>query len=250
VKIPKCSTCWGVICFPFCLCGSCFTVAEKQEVITLHYGKYTGVYKDPGCYFVNCVGRELITVTKAKISVDLPNTKVVDRNGNPLVVSGIVVYHLANIKKSNIDFKNTPEFVKNQSLATLKRISSRYPYEVEEGSDALCLSRHGDQICEVAKSLLQKQVSIAGVGIDSIQFNEISYAPEIAQGMLKKQQAMAMIAARKTLVRGAVKIACNAVEKLEEIGIKMTPVNRTKIVSNLLTVTVAEEQVHPMLDLS
>jgi len=93
-------------------------------------------------------------------------------------------------------------------------------------------------------------VSIAGVVIDSIQFNQISYAPEIAQGMLKKQQAMAMISARRTLVSGAVRIAFDAVQKLEEHGIKMVPKDKTKLVSNLLTVTVAEEQVHPMLDLS
>jgi len=240
----------GVICFPFTLCGSCFTVTEKEEVITLHYGKYTGIVQEPGCHFVNCWGRELVRVSKAKISVDLPNIKVVDKNGNPLVVSGIVVYHFVNIKKSNIDFNNAQVFIKNQSQATLKRIASRYAYEVEDGDDKMCLSRNADEITLKAKDTLQKQVAIAGVTIDSIQFNQISYAPEIAQGMLKKQQALAMISARRTLVKGAVKIAYDAVEKLEDTGVKMTPKDRTKLVSNLLTVTVAEEQVHPMLDLS
>jgi len=225
-------------------------VNEREEVITLHCGQYTGNYSDPGCVFVNCWGREIITVSKAKISVDLPNIKVVDKNGNPLIVSGIVVYHFQNIKRAKIDFQNADLFIKNQSQATLKRIASRYPYEVENTDVGKCLSRDGDEICEVAKIILQKQVSIAGVVIDSIQFNQISYAPEIAQGMLKKQQAMAMISARRTLVKGAVKIAYDAVERLENFGLKMNPKDRTKLVSNLLTVTVAEEQVHPMLDLS
>jgi regulator of protease activity HflC (stomatin/prohibitin superfamily) len=250
--LSGCSIALGILCFPFTLLGSCFTVNEKEEIITLHYGKYTGTVQEPGCHWVNCWGRELIKVSKAKISVDLPNIKVVDKNGNPLVVSGIVVYHLVNIKKSNIDFQNAGLFVKNQSQATLKRIASRYPYEVEESeTDAkLSLSKNADEITQIAKDQLQKQVAIAGVVIDSIQFNQISYAPEIAQGMLKKQQAMAMISARRTLVKGAVKIAYDAVDKLEDQGIKMNPKERTKLVSNLLTVTVAEEQVRPMLDLS
>jgi len=250
-KASPCSTLWGILCFPFTILGSCFTVTEREEVITLHYGKYTGLIKDPGCHWVNCCGRELIRVSKAKISIDLPNIKVVDKNGNPLIVSGIVVYHFVNIKKSNIDFKSPDTFVRNQSQCTLKRIASRYPYDVESKSqDGLCLSRDADEITLIAKEILQKQVSVAGIVIDSIQFNQISYAPEIAQGMLKKQQAMAMISARRTLVSGAVRIAYDAVEKLEENGIKMNPKDKTKLVSNLLTVTVAEEQVHPMLDLS
>jgi len=248
-NIPGCLTFVAILCFPFSIC-SCFTVTEKEEVMTLHYGRYTGLIKEPGCQFVNCWGRELIRVSKAKISVDLPNIKVVDRNGNPLVVSGIVVYQFDNIKKSKIDFQDSSTFVRNQSQATLKRIASRYPYEVEETSEELCFSRNADEITSLAREILQKQVAIAGVFIDSIQLNQISYAPEIAQGMLKKQQAMAMISARRTLVNGAVKIAYDAVEKLEELGIKMVPKDRTKLVSNLLTVTVAEEQVHPMLDLS
>jgi len=238
------------LCFPFTILGSCFTVNERQEVITLHFGKYTGLIEEPGCHFVNCWGRELITVSRAKISVDLPNIKVVDRNGNPLIVSGIVGYHFVNIKKSNIDFQNASIFIRNQSQATLKRIASRYPYEIDEEEEGLSLSRNADDITLIARDTLQKQVAISGVQIDSIHFNQISYAPEIAQGMLKKQQAMAMISARRTLVRGAVKIAYDAVGKLEENGIKMNPKERTKLVSNILTVTVADEQVHPMLDLS
>jgi len=250
-KVSPCATLWGILFFPLTLLCSCFTVTEREEVITLHYGKYTGIIKDPGCHWVNLWGRELIRVSKAKISIDLPNIKVVDKNGNPLIVSGIVVYHFVNIKKSNIDFQQPNTFVRNQSQATLKRIASRYPYEVEDKSrDGLCLSRDADEITLIAKDILQQHVDIAGVMIDSIQFNQISYAPEIAQGMLRKQQAMAMISARRTLVYGAVRIAHDAVEKLEENGIKMVPKDKSKLVSNLLTVTVAEEQVHPVLDLS
>jgi len=174
------------------------------------------------------------------------------KNGNPLVVSGIVFYHFLNIKKkSNIDFQNASVFIRNQSQATLKRIASRYPYEVEDKErDGLCLSRDADEITLIAKDILQKQVAISGVVIDSIQFNQISYAREIAPGMLKKQQAMAMISARRTLVSGAVKIAYDAVEKLEDNGVKMGPKDKTKLVSNILTVTVSEESVRPTLDLS
>lgn len=239
------STCLGFTCFPFTLCCSWYVLKEKQEAIRLNYGKFISVETSPGCHFANCWGRDIRRVSKQIVSVDLPNTKVVDRNGNPLLVSGIVVYHISNSKKAALDVANAHQYIVNESQAVLKKIVSMYPYESnhEEGEkEELSLKTESFEIGKKMVLLLQKQVITAGAKIHSFQFNEMSYAPEIASGMLKRQQAKAMVAARKKIVEGAVEIAYGAVDQLQERGIKMQPEERTKLVSNLLTVICGDNE--------
>jgi len=238
----------GAIFFPLTLMCSWFTVQEQEEVVILTYGKYTGTVTDPVCHFANMFGRDLRRVSKRKISVDLPVTKVVDRNGNPLLISGIVVYHYVDTKKSVLDVENAHHFITNQAQAVMKQIVSQYPYEnLMEDEHGACLKTEAAEIGLTFVKLLQGKVKIAGAKVLSFQFNEMSYAPEIAQGMLKKQQALATVSARKTIVEGVVDIAYGAIQKLEGKGIKMTDEDKTKIATNLLTVMCAEHDVQPTI---
>lgn len=239
----------GVMCFPCTIACSWFSVQEQEEVVLLNYGKYTGTVTSPGIHFANCFGRDMRRVSKRKISVDLPNTKVVDKNGNPLLISGIVVYHFVNTKKCTLDIENAHHFIINQAQAVMKQIVSQYPYEnLLEDEHGACLKTEAAEIGSTYVKLLQTKVKIAGAKILSFQFNEMSYAPEIAQGMLKKQQALATVAARKTIVDGVVDIAYGAIQKLEMKGIQMNNEEKTKIATNLLTVMCAEHDVQPTIN--
>eukprot|EP01125_Pyxidicula_operculata_P001993 TRINITY_DN11973_c0_g1_i1.p2 TRINITY_DN11973_c0_g1~~TRINITY_DN11973_c0_g1_i1.p2 ORF type:complete len:284 (+),score=53.89 TRINITY_DN11973_c0_g1_i1:937-1788(+) len=248
----------GVACFPFTLCCSVFTVQENEEVVTLNYGKYTGVVQDPGVHWANCWGRELVVISKAKLTVDLPNTKVIDKNGNPVMVSGVVFYHFRDTRRAALDIEDRFTFVKDIATAVMKQIVSQYPYENGEDSDGEsdneektpCLKRDAEDISNALVKALQKQVSVAGAYIDSFRFNEISYAPEIAAGMLKKQQAQAIVAARETLVEGAVKIATGVVGRLEKKNVNLPSEEKARLISNLLAVVCADEAVHPVLSLN
>jgi len=216
---------------------------------------------NPVVFFVNPCGVEKITVSKAKISIDLPNTKVIDYNGNPLIVSGVVVYSWSDTKKAALDIVNRELFVSNQAQAVLKSIVSQYPYEhledkssesdeeSHEDHNKPCLKTDTSVITNHLVHTLQARVSIAGAKVDTFRFNEISYAPEIAQGMLKKQQAEAIVQSRSTLVRGAVSIATSTMARLQKRNIKMDHTEQTRLVSNLLTVVCADEKVHPMIQL-
>jgi len=244
-SVSPLSVCLGVVCCPLTLMCSWFTLQEREEAVLLSFGKYTGTVQDPGCHFANCFGRDIKKISVRKQSVELPVTKVVDRNGNPLLVSGIVVFQYVNTKRAALDIENANTFVRDQSQAVMKQIVSEYPYETHEGDEGACLKTEATEIGSRLVEVLQKKVNIAGAKVISFQFNELSYAPEIAQGMLKKQQAMATVAARKTIVEGAVEIAYGAIMRLNEKGIVMDGPDQTRLVTNLLTVICSEHDVQP-----
>jgi regulator of protease activity HflC (stomatin/prohibitin superfamily) len=243
------STVLGVACFPLTLMCSWYAVQEQEEVVVLNFGKYTGTETTPGIHFSNCFGRTLRRVSTQKKSIDLPSTKVVDGNGNPLLVSGIVVYHIVNTKRATIDMRNADQYVSNQARAVMRQVVSKFPYEhLKDGEQGPTLKGESADIGNRLVSILQRKVAIAGAKVLSFQFDEISYAPEIAQGMLKRQQAMATVAARTTIVAGAVEIAHGAIMSLEARGTQIDPNERGKIMANLLTVIAGESGVQPTMN--
>jgi len=215
-------------------------------VVALDYGKYNGTIKTPGCHYVCFPGRTLLRVSTKVQSIQIAETKTIDKNGNPLIINGILSYQIKNAKKASLDVQNTQTFVLTQGLAAMKQIVALYPYEADEGH---CLKTAADAISHEMISVLQQRVQIAGVRILTFTFNEISYAPEIASGMLKRQQAQAILQARKLIVSGAVEIAQDTVHQLEAHGIVMDDKSKIKIVGNLLTVICSESSAAPVLPL-
>jgi len=172
------------------------------------------------------------------------------------MVSGVVFYYFRNTIKAALDVLDPQSFVKDQATAVLKQIVSQYPYEHhqntddsdhESDDDLPCLKNNAQVISEALVEELQKRVKVAGAQIDSFKFNEVSYAAEVSAGLLKRQQAEAIITARTTLVDGAVKIASSAINRLERKGVAIQAADKTRLVSNLLTVICAEEQIQPTL---
>jgi len=216
---------------------SCYTVDPKEEVVLLNYGKYNGTVRDPGCHWACLPGRTMYRISTKVKSVKIPETKTIDKNGTPLVISGILAYQVRNSKRAILDVENVDHFVSTQGLAALKQIICRHPYESDEED---CLKTHADTIAHELVSVLQVRVDIAGIQVLSFTFNEISYAPEIASGMLKRQQANAILQAREVIVKGAVEIARGAVLGLQEKGIVLDDKARARVVGNLLVVLCSE----------
>lgn len=174
--------------------------------------------------------------------MDLPNQKIVDKRGNPLYVSAVITYQVLNARKSVLEVTDVRSYVIAQAQAILKQHVSKYPFECMDADDnQLSLRKDGRKIERNMIADLQRSVEKTGVKIHSVQFNELSYAPEISSGMLKKQSAMVMVSAKKMIVQGAVGIAHGVVEKLSSKGLKMLPEEKTKLVSNLLTVLCSDE---------
>jgi len=236
----------GCLCLPFTLCCSFFTIQEREEAVILNYGKYAGVLKEPGIHCSNCWGRTILRVSTKTLSVDLPNIKTADLNGNPLLVSGVLAYKIRNSKKALLEVNNAETFVFTQAQAILKQIVARYPYENEGGHS---LKSDGGAVGQEFVELLQEKVLLAGVKIQSFAFNEISYAPEIASGMLKKQQAAATVQARKVIVQGAVDIATGAVVELAAKGVHLEQEHQSRLVTNVLTVMCSDRDAQPTVAL-
>jgi len=242
-----CAMCLGVSFFPCTLLCSWFEVREQHEAVLLNFGQLTGVETRPGIHFRNCWGRTIKVVSKQKQSISLPPTKIVDKSGNPLMVSGIVVFFFEDSQKTAIDIQYPEAFVANAAHTSLKTVVGRYPYESEKPGQ-LCLKKSAKLVSQELTRVLQESVQAAGVRIISLDFNELSYAPEIAHGMLKRQQAQAMVAARSKIVSGATSIALDAVNALEQRGIEVKQHDRAKIITNLLTLISSESEAQPVID--
>jgi regulator of protease activity HflC (stomatin/prohibitin superfamily) len=239
-----------VLCCPLVCCCSWRQVNEKQEAVVLQWGRYTKTVTEPGIRWINCLGSTVTLVSTAMTSVDLPNQKMVDMNGNPLMVSAVLVFNVKDSYKATIAVANYREFVVQQAQAVLKQVVSRHPYESVDKKGGSSLKNEGKEIGKELVDCLQDKVEQAGVMIQTFQFNEMSYAPEIASQMLKRQQASALIQARAAIVEGAVETAYGAIVAMEEKGIKFTAEGKEKLVTSLLTVMCSEHDATPTVNVS
>lgn len=224
-------------------CNRCFIVPERLHMVELFFGHYHGTITKPGCYCRSTLGVELRPIGTNLITHDLPNAKVLDVTGSPIIVSGIVTYEIVNARRAAIDVEDPHRFIKDKSPAVLKRIVSQFPYESPDSS-LPCLLTETELVSSRMRDALQQQVAVSGVRIDSFNINELSYAPEIAQAMLRRQQADAVIAARRAIVRGAREIAHDAIQNLPA---DVSSEQRAHLFSNLLIVLAGDKEVTPTL---
>jgi len=220
-----------------CCCCGFFLVNEKEEKLIFRYGKYAKTVKEPGIQFAYPTMRDIQTFERKIINVDLPNTKINDVNGNPLNVSAVLNYRVIDSMKAYLNVKNYQNFVQNQALTVLKRIVGRYPYESTD-ENGISLKNGSNEIQEEMKNDLQKMVEIAGIEVISILLNELSYSVEVASIMLKKQQAKAMVEAKQIIMEGAISLAVDTVNEIETRGITMSDNEKSKLVTNILTISV------------
>merc|ERR1712157_115288 len=138
------------------------------------------------------------------------DVKLLDLKGNPVVVSGVAFWQIEGVKAAVLNVENVYRYVHTTALATLKQVVSKYPYEDdEEGGHSL--KTEASAVAQEMCSVLQDRLAHAGVKVIAFNLTDLSYAPEIAQAMLVRQQAEAMVKARKLIVKGAVDISNDAV---------------------------------------
>jgi len=220
-----------------------FTVGPQEHVMVLFYGRLVKVCKTPGLFYYSFFGRTLIRMPTRAQTMDFKKTTVVDANGNPIVVAGVVTFRYTDTIRTAFDVINPAGFVSAQSLAVLKQVCSRYPYESQDGhslqNEAITVGR---ELC----ALLQERCAVAGVTIISYELADLQYAPEIAAGMLVRQQAAALVSARKLIVEGAVAIVTSATEQLEKAGHGLDPKEKARLTGTLLAVICGEANVRPV----
>jgi regulator of protease activity HflC (stomatin/prohibitin superfamily) len=232
----------GIVFFPITLLGSWIVVNPQEEKIVLFWGKLNKVLKNEGLYFFILWGRNVITISTKKRAMELHKTTVADKNGNPIIIAAVCTYQVKDTVKAALNIENYESYIKTLAMAVLKQVASKYPYE---SPDSHCLKTEASVISTEMVDVLQKKMETAGISVISFELSDLSYAPEIAQSMLIRQQAQALVDARKIVVEGAVEIVNDALQRLDEKSVKIPDSVKPKIVGNLLAIICAESRVQP-----
>jgi len=231
-------------CFPIGI-FSCFTLTERTHAVVLHFGRVSEVSREPGIHCSPICGRDIRRISVAKHTIELPKLKIVDLNGNPLLVSAIITQYVSNARRAALNVTDLLGFVRGQAESVLRQVVARFPYESEHGGPSL--KTEANVIGRELVELLQHKVDVAGVKIVSFDVNELSYAPEIATAMLRKQQAGALLAARKVIVDGAVQISVATAQDLAKSNVILSDADKSHLIINLLTVIASDKEVSPVL---
>ncbi|MEM7181241.1 MAG: SPFH domain-containing protein [Spirochaetota bacterium] len=232
----------GLFFWPITLLISWVVVHPQEEKIILTWGKLRKVLKTPGLSFINFWGRKVLTVTTKQQAIEIHKTTVADANANPIIIAAICTFRVVDSVHAALSVEDYVGFVKSQAVAVLKQVASKYPYSSPDGHS---LKDETKEIGKEMVSVLSAKVQSAGVEVISFEISDLTYAPEIAQAMLVRQQAQALVDARKIVVEGAVGIVDEALSDLKKRNISIETSHKSKIVGNLLAIICSEAKVQP-----
>jgi regulator of protease activity HflC (stomatin/prohibitin superfamily) len=219
--------------------GLTAVVPGEARVLQL-FGAYRGTVRTPGLRWVNPFTRRRKVSTRVR-NHETPIAKVNDADGNPIEIAAVVVWQVRDTAKAIYAVDDYPRFVATQTETAVRHVASSYPYD-SRGTDALSLRGNADEITERLSAEISDRVRAAGVQIIESRLTRLSYAPEIAQAMLRQQQANAVVGARTRIVEGAVGMVQLALQRLEEEGvIELDEERKAAMVSNLLVVLCSEQ---------
>jgi regulator of protease activity HflC (stomatin/prohibitin superfamily) len=222
-------------------------VQPNDSRVLILFGKYTGTVRDSGFWWLNP-----FTVRK-KVSLRIRNfnsqkIKVNDLHGNPIEIGAVIVWKVVDSAKAVFDVENYEQFVDIQSETAIRQLASEYPYDVDE-EDKSSLRGTPQEIAERMKSTVQTRLEVAGVEILESRISHLAYAQEIAQAMLRRQQAQAIIAARTKIVEGAVGMVEMALNALSAQNIvKLDEDKKATMVNNLMVALVSEAETQPVIN--
>jgi regulator of protease activity HflC (stomatin/prohibitin superfamily) len=230
----------------FVACGFYMLQPNQAAAITL-FGDYKGTDRSTGLRWV------LPWLMRKKVSVRANNfisdkIKVNDLRGNPIEMAAQIVWRVVDTAQSLFDVDDYKEFVRVQVEAAIRTIGSRYPYDDFEHLEVTLRGHHDEVGGELRKELIAR-LAVAGITIDECGFTHLAYATEIAGAMLRRQQAQAIVAARRTLVDGAVGMVEMALAALSEKNVvHLDDERRAAMVSNLMVVLCGERDTQPVVN--
>ncbi|AEB07679.1 band 7 protein [Coriobacterium glomerans PW2] len=256
-----------------------FTVQPGQARVCVLFGKYMGTVRDEGLRWANPffsrnlgegsgtkLGEALATghlfggsdgrstlVSVRMQTLNGERLKVNDRMGNPIEIANVVVWHVADTAKALFDVDDYESYVAMQAETALRHVASIYAYDhAEDSSDAtdtITLRANVEEVSGALKRELTDRLAAAGVVVDDARLTHLAYAAEIAQAMLRRQQAEAVIAARRKIVEGAVSMVDMAVKQLSQGGtIDLDEERKAAMASNLMVVLCGESEAHPVVN--
>ena len=224
-----------------------FMVHPNEARVLQLFGKYVGTVHEPGLKWANPFFAKKAVSTRVR-NFESGKLKVNDSNGSPIEIAAVVVWKVFDTAEALFEVDDYEEFVQIQSESALRNLSTTYPYEPHEGEGA-ALRSHPVEIAQALREEIQDRLERAGVTVIEARISHLAYAPEIANAMLRRQQASAIIAARTQIVAGAVGMVDMALEHLQEKHVvELDEERKAAMVSNLLVVLCGEEGAQPVVN--
>lgn len=237
-----------IICFTLVLPGLAVVNPNESKVLTL-FGNYTGTVKADGFFWVNpfTVKRK---VSLRALNLNGQQLKVNDSVGNPIEIAAVIVWQVKDTAKAVFAVENYMQYVNIQSEAAVRHLANSFPYDhIEDETASITLRGGAEQVSHMLEQELNERLERAGIEVLEARISHLAYAPEIAQAMLQRQQASAIIAARRLIVEGAVGMVEMALDKMEEKNIiALDEERKAAMVSNLLVVLCGERSVSPVVN--
>jgi nucleotide-binding universal stress UspA family protein len=226
-----------------------FAVQPNESRVLIFFGRYIGTCRTEGLRWGNPFA------SKPRVSLRVRNLtsetiKVNDASGSPIEIAAVVVWQVVDSAKAIFDVDSYEQFVSIQVETAVRSLATGHPYDPRDAEDSE-LSLRGDQesIAEELKGALQERLQVAGVKVGEARLTHLAYAPEIAQAMLRRQQAQAVVAARRLIVEAAVGMVDDALRELSEQGIvELDEERKAAMVNNLMVVLTSEQSSAPVLN--
>ncbi|MFA6439799.1 MAG: SPFH domain-containing protein [Bacteriovoracaceae bacterium] len=227
--------------------GGFFIVQPNEARVLILFGKYIGSVRESGLFFANPFA------SKKHVSLRIHNfnserIKVNDLDGNPIEIGAVVVYRVIDSARALFDVENYEQFVAIQSETAIRALASEFSYDSHDEGKA-SLRGNPLEIADALTKQVQTRLQVAGVDIIEARISHLAYAQEIAQTMLRRQQAQAIIAARKKIVEGAVGMVQDALRMLSEQKIvKLDEDKKATMVNNLMVALVSDKDMQPVIN--
>ncbi len=240
----------GACCFILSLLGltSVRIISPGETRVIQFFGRYIGTIRHTGLRAIP----PLSNPTKVSIKVrnfETNTIKVNDLNGNPINIGAIVVWQVADTAKATFAVENVDDFIHSQAESALRHVATTHPYDSTDTTTIPSLSGSTDIVSAELAEEVAARATIAGLEIIETRISSLAYAPEIAQSMLQRQQAAAIVDARETIVDGAVSMVETALSQLDERDIvDLDPERRATMVSNLLVVLCSDNNAQPVIN--
>jgi regulator of protease activity HflC (stomatin/prohibitin superfamily) len=236
----------GFLLGGFLLAGLFMVNPNEARVLQL-FGDYKGSAREPGLRWANPLYAKR-PVSLRVVSFESGKLKVNDLDGNPVEIAAIVVWRVVDSAEAAFEVSDCSEYVRVQSEAALRNLATRYPYDAHD-DEKVSLRGHTQVVAEHLAREVQERVKLAGVQVLEARISHLAYAPEIAQAMLQRQQAAAIIAARTRIVEGAVGMVEMALDRLAaNQALRLDEERRAAMVSNLLVVLCSERAAQPVVN--
>ena len=222
-----------------------FTIINPNEARVLtFFGRYMGTVTMNGLVWTVPVTQKQ-KVSLRFINFTSPKLKVNDSNGNPIEIGSVIVWRVENAAKAIFTVDAYQEFISNQSEIVIRSIAAQYPYDAE---GEISLRGSTGEITEKLINELQEKLQIAGILIKDAKISHLAYSPEIAVAMLRRQQAEAVLFARRRLVEGALGIVDDVLEHYKKQDINLSDEHRIELINNLLVTLTSDREANPIVN--